>query len=210
MTETAFRWSGIFLMVGASLQGVATAILAMQPVMNQPLSPGVSLLFLLAGIFLLLSLPAVYARQANRAGWLGLVGHGLLETGILLWIVLAAPPLAYPSLNLVPGENALFFFLGIALTSGFLLTGIVTIRAGVFPRRVGILLLAATFGFFFSFFVAEFLPPVAGQLSSATFALLLALALAGFGLALWTTSELGLTSGKESHQGIRNMVKWGS
>ena len=210
MTETAFRWSGIFLMAGASLQGVATVILAMQPVMNQPLSPGVSLLFLLAGIFLLLSLPAVYARQANRAGWMGLVGHGLLETGILLWIVLAAPPLAYPSLNLVPGENALFFFLGVALTLGFLLTGITTIRADVFPRRAGILLLAATFGFFFSFFVAEFLPPAAGQISSATFALLLALALAGFGLALWTTSELGPTSGKESHQGIRNMVKWGS
>lgn len=210
MTETAFRWSGIFLIVGASLQGVATVILAMQPVMNQPLSPGVSLLFLLAGIFLLLSLPAVYARQANRAGWLGLVGHGLLETGILLWIVLAAPPLAYPSLNLVPGENALFFFLGIALTAGFLLTGIATIRADVFPRRVGILLLAATFGFFFSFFVAEFLPPAAGQISSAAFALLLALALTRFGLALWTTSELGPTIRKESHQGIRNMVKWGS
>ncbi len=210
MTETAFRWSGIFLMVGASLQGVATVILAMQPVMNQSLSPGVSLLFLLAGIFLLLSLPAVYARQANRAGWLGLVGHGLLETGILLWIVLAAPPLAYPSLNLVPGENALFFFLGIALTSGFLLTGIATMRAAVFPRRAGILLLAATFGFFFSFFVAEFLPPAVGQISSATFALLLALALAGFGLALWTTSEQGPTGGKESHQGIRNLVKWGS
>jgi hypothetical protein len=210
MAKTAFRWSGIFLMVGASLQGVATVTLAMKPVMYQPLSPGVSLLFLLAAIFLLLSLPAVYARQANRAGWLGLVGHGLLETGILLWIVLAAPPLAYPSLNLVPGENALFFFLGIALTAGFLLTGIATIRAAVFPRWAGILLLAATFGFFFSFFVAEFLPPAAGQISSATFALLLALALAWLGLALWTTSELGPASGKESHQGIRNMVKWGS
>ncbi len=210
MTETAFRWSGIFLMVGASLQGVATVILAMQPVMNQSLSPGISLLFLLAGIFLLLSLPAVYARQTNRAGWLGLVGHGLLETGILLWIVLAAPPLAYPSLNLVPGENALFFLLGVALTLGFLLTGITTIRAEVFPRRAGILLLAATFGFFFSFFVAEFLPPAAGQISSAAFALLLALALTRFGLALWTTSELGRTSEKESHQGMGNMVKWGS
>jgi hypothetical protein len=185
MAEMAFRWSGIFLMAGAALQGVATVILAMKPVMNQPLSPGVSLLFLLAGVLLLLSLPAVYARQANRAGWPGLVGHGLLETGILLWIVLAAPPLLYPSLNLVPGENTLFFFLGIALTLGFLLTGIVTIRAAVFPRWAGILLLAATFGFFFSFFVAEFLPAAAGQIGSATFAILLALALGWLGGALW-------------------------
>lgn len=185
MAEIAFRWSGIFLMIGATLQGVATVILAMKPVMNQPLSPGVSLLFLLAGVLLLLSLPAVYAQQANRAGWPGLVGYGLLETGILLWIVLAAPPLLYPSLNLVPGENTLFFFLGIALTLGFLLTGIVTIRAAVFPRWAGILLLAATFGFFFSFFVAEFLPAAAGQIGSATFAVLLALALGWLGGALW-------------------------
>src|SRR5690606_30832141 len=130
--------------------------------------------------------------------------------GILLWIVLAAPPLAYPSLNLVPGENALFFFLGIALTSGFLLTGVVTIRAAVFPRWAGILLLATTFGFFFSFFVAEFLPPAVDQISSATFAFLLAPALAWLGLALWTTSEQGPTRGKESHQGMGNMAKWGS
>jgi hypothetical protein len=210
MAKTAFRWSGIFLMIGASLQGVATVILAMQPVMSQPLSPAVTLLFLLAGIFLLLSLPAVYARQADRAGWLGLAGHGLLQTGVLLWVVLAAPPLLYPSLSLIPGENGLFFFLGIALTWGLLLTGIVTIRAAVFPRWAGILLLVATFGFFFSFFVAEFLPPAAGQISSATFALLLALALAWLGLALWTTRELGHTSGNESQQTISNIVKWGS
>jgi hypothetical protein len=36
-----------------------------------------------------------------------------------------------------------------------------------------------------NFFVAEFLPPAAGQVGSAIFGILLALALAWIGVALW-------------------------
>jgi hypothetical protein len=186
MAEIAFRLSGTLLIVGAILLGIAIVTAALTPVMNQPLSPRISLLLLLSSILLLLSLPAMFAKQANAAGWLGLTGHGLLQTGILLLVVLAAPPLLYPTLKLVPGENLVFFLLGIALTMGLLLTGIATIRADVFPRWAGILLLAATAGFFFDFFVAEFLPPLAGQIGSAFFGILLALALAWIGIALWT------------------------
>jgi hypothetical protein len=153
--------------------------------MNQPFSPGVSLLLLLSSIALLLSLPAVYARQAGAAGWLGLAGHALLQTGILLLVVVASAPLAYPSIKVAPGESSVAFGLGIALTLGLLLTGVATVRADVFPRWAGILLLAATVGFFFDFFIAEFLPPVTGQIGSAIFGILLALALAGMGYALW-------------------------
>jgi hypothetical protein len=186
MAEIAFRWSGILLVVGAALLGLGIVTVALRPVINQPLSPGASRLLLLAAIFLLLALPAMYARQAGAAGWLGLVGHGLLQTGVLLLVVVAAVPLLYPSLKLAAGENLVFFLLGIALTLGLLLTGIATMRAHVFPRWAGILLLAATAGFFFVFFVAEFLPPLAGQMGSAFFGILLALALAWIGIALWT------------------------
>jgi len=133
---------------------------------------------LLSSILLLLSLPAMYAKQATAAGWLGLTGHGLLQTGILLLVILATTPILYPSLKAAPGENLVVFCLGLQLTLGLLLTGIATIRAGVFPRLTGILLLAATVGFFFDFFVAEFLPPLAGQMGSAIFGIILALALA--------------------------------
>ena len=68
----------------------------------------------------------MYARQADAAGWLGLAGHALLQTGILMPLVLAATPLVYPSLNPAPGENLVVFLLGIALTLGLLLTGIAT------------------------------------------------------------------------------------
>jgi hypothetical protein len=185
MAETAIRWSGLSLLVGATLLGAAIVLISLNPVVNQPLSPRNSLLLLLSSIFLLLSLPAMYAKQAQAAGWLGLTGHALLQTGILLLVVLASTPLLYPSLNMASGENPVAFFLGIALSLGLLLTGIATIRASVYPRWAGILLLGATAGFFFDFFIAEFLPSPAGQIGSALFGILLALALAWIGLSMW-------------------------
>ena len=184
MAEKALRWSGALLIPGAVLLGVGIVNISLKPVTNAVLSTGASWLLLLASILLLLSLPGVYARQADASGWLGLVGHALLQTGILMLVVLAATPLLYPSFKTPTGDNLLVFLLGIALTLGLLLTGLATIRAGVFPRWAGLLLLAATAGFFFDFFVAEFLPPMAGQLGSALFGVILALALAWIGLDL--------------------------
>jgi hypothetical protein len=55
------------------------------------------------------------------------------------------------------------FGLGIALTLGLLLAGLVTFQASVLPRPGAALLLSAMAGFAFVFFVAEVLPPAAGQ-----------------------------------------------
>jgi hypothetical protein len=118
-------------------------------------------------------------------GVIGLVAHALLATGLLLPVVVAAIPLLHPSLNLPSGENPLVFVLGIALTLGLLLTGISTLQADVLPRPAAVLLLAATAGFFFVFFVAEFLPAPAGQIGSAVFGILLAAGFAWIGVALW-------------------------
>jgi hypothetical protein len=185
MVGTALRWGGVFLIVGAALLGAAIVMTSFNPVVNQPLSSRISLLLLLSSVLLLLSLPAMYAKQASAASWLGLTAHILLQTGILLLVVEAATPLLYPSFTSAPGENLVVFLLGIALTLGLLLTAIATLRAGIFPRSAGIVLLAATAGFFFVFFVAEVLPPQAGQLGAAFFGILLALGLAWIGLALW-------------------------
>ncbi len=188
MPDIATRLGGVVLIVGAVLLGAAIVVVSFTPAVNQPLPPGVSLLFLLSALFLFLSLPALYARQAQATGWLGLTGHALLQTGILLLVLVAAPPLLYPSHNLIPGENLVFFLLGVALTLGLLLTGIAIVRAGVFPRRAGILLLAATAGFFFDFFVTEYLPRIAGQIGIAVFGVLLALALVWIGISAWAST----------------------
>lgn len=186
MTHMALRLSGLLLMGGAALLGIAIVMLSFKPVINQVFSSPVYVLFLLASILFLLSLPGVYARHAAAAGWLGLAGHALLQTGFVLILVIGAAPLMYPSINVAPGESLVAFVLGVALTLGLLLTGFATLRAGVYPGGSGILLLAATAGFFFSFFIAEFLPPLAGQVGSATFGLLLALALVWIGYSALT------------------------
>jgi hypothetical protein len=130
----------------------------------------------------------MYVVQADATGALGLVAHALLSLGLLLLVLVAATPLLQPSVNGPIGEHPLLFCLGIALTLGLLLTGIVTFQADVFPRPAAILLLGAMAGFFFVFFVAEFLPPAAGQLGTAFFGVLLALAFAWIGVALWQWS----------------------
>ncbi len=186
MIETALRASGLALILGATLLGIAIVTISLHPVMDTPLSPGASLLLLLSAMLLLLSLPAMYLKQANAAGWLGLTGFVLLQIGVLLLVVIAATPLLYPSFNQPPGENIILFLLGISLTLGLLLTGVAMLQAEVFPRWAGILLLAAMAGFFFDFFIAEFLPPQAGQLGSALFGILLAIALVWTGLSMWT------------------------
>jgi hypothetical protein len=187
MTQTALRLSGLLQIGGVALLGAAIVMLSLRPVINQVFSPRINLLLLLSSIFLLLSLPGMYVRQAGSAGWLGLAGYALLQAGIVMIVIIAATPLLYPSISEPIGENLILFVLGIALTLGLLLTGIATLRAGVYPRWSGMLLLAATAGFFFVFFIAEFLPPIAGQVGSATFGLLLALALAWIGYSTLTS-----------------------
>ena len=184
MAVTAIRWSGVALVAGAVLLGAGIVNLALKPVVNQALSLLASRLFLIASILLLVSLPGMYARQADASGWLGLAGYILLQAGIVLLILPSATPLLYPSFQQPSGENIYVFVLGIALTLGLLLTGLATTQAGIYPRGAGILLLAAMAGFLFVFFVAEFLPPWTGQVGSATFGVVLALALAWIGLWL--------------------------
>jgi hypothetical protein len=183
--SAAIHWSGAVLVVGALALGLTIVLISRQPVVGQSLAPQVAALGLCSAALLLLSLPAMYAVQAEAAGVVGMVGHALLAIGLLLPVVVAATPLLHPSLNAPSGEHPLLFVLGIALTVGLLLTGFATFQADVFPRPAAILLLAATAGFFFAFFVAEFLPPGAGQIGSAAFGIVLAMGFAWIGVALW-------------------------
>lgn len=183
--NTAIHWAAPVLIIGAVMFGLIIVLISRQPVVGMSMGQAVAPLAFGSAALLLLSLPAVYAVQAEPAGAIGLVGHALLSIGLLLVVVVASPPILHPTINLPTGEHPLLFALGVALTVGLLLTGIATFQAGVFPRPAAALLLAATAGFFFVFFVAEFLPPLAGQLGSALFGVLLAIGFAWIGTALW-------------------------
>jgi hypothetical protein len=183
--SAAIHWSGLALVGGALLLGLTVVLIASRPVVGATISPAVASLLLASAGLLILSLPAVYAVQADASGVLGLVAHALLSVGLLLLVLVTATPLLQPSANGPIGEHPLVFGLGIALTLGLLLTGIATYQADVFPRPAALLVLGAMAGFFFVFFVAEFLPPAAGQAGTAIFGVLLALGFAWMGVALW-------------------------
>jgi hypothetical protein len=182
MVKTAIRASGLALIAGALCVGGALLVVSLR---HQGLSSPVVDTILLAGAILLtLGWPGMYARQAGVAGWLGLAGYALLQVGNVLLIVAAAQPLFTPSIKGL-GESAAAFFLAVSLLLGLILTAVATLRAAIFPRWSGILLLAASAGFLFSFFVAEDLPPIAGPLSGGVLGLLLACAFGGIGISLW-------------------------
>lgn len=185
MLKIAFRWSGVFMIVGAALMGAALVLVSVSSSTGSSslASPFVSVPLLLSAILLLLALPAMYARQAEAAGWLGLTGHALLETGFLLFVSVASTPLRFPP-GVTAGENGVDFFLGVALGLGFLMTSLATVRAGVYPRGAGLLLLGAAAAFIFGFFVSEFLPPSIGQLGTGVLAVLISLGLSWIGLTI--------------------------
>lgn len=107
----------------------------------------------------------------------------MLEVGIVIVIVYAAAPLFNPEITGL-GDSVAAFLLGIALLLGLVLTAIAMLRAAVYPRWSGILLLAAGVGFLFDFFVAEYVAPLAGQLGNAIFGMLFALAFAWIGVSI--------------------------
>jgi hypothetical protein len=185
MIKIALRWSGVALVSAALVLGAALVMQPLGPPGRLPAPLG-STLVLVGSLLLLLSLPGMYARQAEAAGWLGLVGHVLLAVGNVLFIGFAAAPLFNPSIQGLDAEESVTAgVLALVLLLGFVLTAVATLRASVYPRWAGILLLVAGIGFLFSFFVAEDLPHIAGALIGIMWGGVLALALAWIGVTLW-------------------------
>ena len=150
--------------------------------------------------FGLLGMAGLYARQAVKSGWMGLVGYLLFS----LWLVLimgfsfveafVLPRLANSSPSFVQAWMGMFtgpkgsFDFGVlptiwTLTApvyilGGLLFGIATFRTGILPRWSGALLAAGTV-----------LAPIASQLPNASqpkVAIPVGVALAWLGYALWS------------------------
>jgi len=199
-SSTLFRLSGGILIVG-SLFAIAGFLL--HPGGNNPanyLSPiwfSANLLIMVGALLVSLGLPGMYARQAERAGKLGLIGFTLtffvgllfnvasgaietfmfpaLATNVITRSLLTGPPPAtYGRLILV----ALFLEL-----IGPLLLGIATLRAKIFPSWTGWLLIATPVLVLVGFFVS--LPGPLAQLDAVA----LYVALAGMGISLLARRE---------------------
>ncbi len=203
-SQTLYRWSGIILLVGGLL-GLVGSILdtvlypghnqTAQQILSTPFIIDASL-FLAWALLLALGLPGLYLRQAARAGALGFAGFVLLSLGVLLGGVGFAiiQVTIFPYLAqllpkaLGPGGQApvavlLLVIIGPALllAIGAILLGIATMRARVFPRWTGILLIVGGVLFLLS------IPPIPspfGDIIGLAGNLVFFVALAWFGYVL--------------------------
>ena len=197
------RWSGLAAVVAgvifAGIQpihppDVLASVTTGAWAIITPLKTAMCLLFLLG-------ITGLYARQANKAGWLGLAGFLLLglswglqtafvfaEAFILPLLATTAPQFVdavlatiargQPSTINLGALPALYSVVGVAYMLGGLLFGIATLRAGLLPRWAAILLA-----------VAATLTPLAAMLPhqiQRLAAIPVALALACLGYALFT------------------------
>jgi hypothetical protein len=201
-TRNLIRWAGLPLIVAglifAGIQpihpaDVVASVTTSAWAIITPLKTVMSLLFLLG-------ITGLYARQANKAGWLGLAGFLLFslcwalqtafifaEAFILPVLATTAPQFVDGVLGAVSGRAsqvnlgalpAIFNSAGILYMLGGLLFGIATFRAGVLPRWAGGLLA-----------VTAALTPLAALLPhqiQRLAAMPMGLALAWLGYALWS------------------------
>lgn len=167
--KTLFRIGGWALIVGAIINATDYIF---RPATNDPLviyaNPqfGVEAIQFIGSLLFLLSLPAMYAYQAERAGKFGLIsfvicflGYASLEIGSkpmfgLIFPLLANNP-ATQSLIAHGGEFEnyspfLMYYLPslVTVNLGFLLFGIATLRARVYPLTTGILMISGVVGVF--------------------------------------------------------------
>jgi hypothetical protein len=162
-SATLYRWSGVVLLV-SSLLGVISTILDIvlpnqtsQQFLSTPFIIDASL-YLAWALLVAMGLPGLYLRQAARAGKLGFAGFVLVSLGVLLGGVAFATvqvtifpylaqfaPKLLPSGGTGPASGGVLWLIGpgFLLTIGEILLGIATLRAHIFPRWAGILLIVA-------------------------------------------------------------------
>jgi len=187
---TLFRASGLALLLGPPVY-IVGSILTFAAAPLAPLWLVMTGVWIGGMVLLLLGMPGIVARQSASAGWTGSIGFLLLFLG---WFLLTSyyvgdDLITSPWLNgLAPHVYAqwfvnpaavVFFHLALSLlVLGEALLGSATIRAGVFSRWAGLLLIAAAVFGLASFVNGSLLTP------ATTLAFL---GLGWMGYTLWTT-----------------------
>jgi len=191
------RWSGL----AAVLAGVLYALGALlHPVgetlasVNSPSWIPSHLVYWVSAMLMVFSLVGLYARQAAKAGWLGLVGFllalaGTAFAGSIFFMASTVLPLVAagsPSVfgQVMPPPAFAVVVLGVGFVLGYLLFGVATIRAGVFPRWSGSLLIIGVLLFTIS--EMSLLDPAISHLVVTLGDVLFGIGLAWMGYALWS------------------------
>jgi hypothetical protein len=162
-TAKLIRWSGLMSILAGVLYALGALLHPVGEDLDAYLSPNwvpAHQVYWVAAILMLFGLVGLYARQVEETGWLGLVGFGLAFIGTVLvsgifavastviHLVAVESPALFDQAVTPPAYGVIVLVLGYIL--GYVLFGIATTRAGVFPRGSGILLVIGSVMFFVS------------------------------------------------------------
>jgi hypothetical protein len=161
LTMTAsnlLRWAGLAALAGGVLIVLAALLgAAIGPEETSGTFVFQQVLSLLGAVLILLGLVGLYASQAEAAGPLGLLGFLVaflgttLVAGVFWATTFIAPILAAEAPEVLEETSPVGFPLTFLTTSiGWLLFGLATLRAGVYPRVAAIVLMVGA--------VVSFLP----------------------------------------------------
>ncbi len=210
-STTLYRASGLSLLLGALLGIIGNVVNDLVFSGNDPhqypngLWLATSLLGFIGSVLLVLGLPGIGARQAEKAGWLGLVGFVLTIVGgimftsfsaitflVLPWLAVNAPKLAAGN-GPPPAVFAYVLVAGLLFAVGGVLLGIATMRAGIFPRWAGLLIIIGAVLNLVDFPLNGIISGIVNAVAFAIFAL--GLAWIGYALISPTSAEATLPPG---------------
>jgi len=145
--ELLFWLSGLSLVLGGALATAGWLLFALLDPAHRKTENDrwlvLNALIIAGGVFMALGLPGFYARQAEEAGIIGLLGFVILFIGIII------PYVAVHSIETVTAPNTaprmrLWVAVGApSVLFGILFTGVATWRADVYPQAAGVLLLVS-------------------------------------------------------------------
>ena len=151
------RWSGLAAVAGGVSLGIAelVALSFFGFDFSQTATTGTyavySVLIMITGVLLPLGLVGLYVRQSEAAGPLGLGGFVVAFIGTVLvagffWSsAFVAPILAVEAPQLLAVRSLPGFFRSfIVFGLGWLLFGVATLRAGIYPRAPAVLLIVGS------------------------------------------------------------------
>jgi hypothetical protein len=145
-TTTLFQLGGIAVLLSAILTGIGRLIYFLSGQPDQPITPDLWR-GIFAGALMILGLGALFARQLQRGGILGLVGYVFLVLATIYFVAsdavglaMSAGVISYEQIAQVSSYALADSILPWIWVAGLLAFGISIYRAQLFPKYAGVLL----------------------------------------------------------------------
>jgi hypothetical protein len=146
-TTSLFQLGGIVVLLSAILTGLGRLIYFLSGQPDLPFTPDLWR-GIFAGTLMVLGLGALFARQSQQGGVLGLIGYSLLVCATIFFIGsdavdlgVAAGVISYEQIAQVPSYTLSISIMPWVWIAGLLAFGLSIYRAQVFSKFAGVLLL---------------------------------------------------------------------